>query len=186
MLTFYMTLIEDEQDRDKFVVIYKTYAGFMVKIADSILHDHAQAEDAVHEAFLYILKVLKNVRDPLSPQTKVLVEKSVTHISLDMCRSRQSKLKRIRPMTEEDADLLLDKQDIVTELEAADQYNGIKQCLLELPESDRELLELYYFSKVSAREIAELMRVTKKTIYNRLHSVINELQRRLREEDLLD
>lgn len=88
MLVFYMTYIEDDQDQDKFVVIYKTYTGIMVKIADNILQDHAQAEDAVHEAFLYILKILKRIDDPLSPQTRVLVEKCVTHISLDICRSR--------------------------------------------------------------------------------------------------
>ena len=186
MLAFYMTYIEDDQDKDKFVVIYKTYIDFTVKIADNILQDHAQAEDAVHEAFLYILKILKRIEDPLSPQTRVLVEKCVTHTSLDMCRSRQAKLKRIRPMTDEDAELLPDKRDIVKELEDADQYSRIKQYLLELLEDDRELLTLYYFSKVSAKEIAELMHVTKKTIYNRLHNIMQYLQKRLREEDLLD
>ena len=186
MLVFYLTYIEDDQDKDKFVVIYQTYTGIMVKIADNILQDRAQAEDAVHEAFLYILKILKRIDDPLSPQTRVLVEKCVTHISLDMCRSRQAKRKRICPMTDEDAELLPDKRDIVKELEDADQYSRIKQYLLELPEDDRELLVLYYFSKVPAKEIAQLMHVTKKTIYNRLHNIIQHLQKRLREEDLLD
>lgn len=74
----------------------------MVKIADNVLQDYAQAEDAVHEAFLYILKILKRIDNPLSPQTRVLAEKCVTHISLDICRSRQAKRKRIRPMTDED------------------------------------------------------------------------------------
>lgn len=59
MLAFYMTYIEDDQDKDKFVVIYKTYVDSMVKIADNILKDYGQAEDAVHEAFLYILSKLK-------------------------------------------------------------------------------------------------------------------------------
>lgn len=89
-------------------------------------------------------------------------------------------------MTDEDAELLPDKRDIVKELEDADQYSRIKQYLLELPENDRELLVLYYFSKVPAKEIAQLMHVTKKTIYNRLHNIIQHLQKRLREEDLLD
>lgn len=43
------------------------------------------------------------------------------------------------------------------ELEDADQYSRIKQYLVELPEDDRELLVLYYFSKVPAKEIAQLM-----------------------------
>ena len=30
MLAFYMTYIEDDQDKDKFVVIYKTYVDSMV------------------------------------------------------------------------------------------------------------------------------------------------------------
>lgn len=186
MLTFYMTYIEDDQDKDKFSVIYKTYTDSMVKIADSILHDYTQAEDAVHEAFLYILKILKNINDPLSPQTKVLVKKCVTHMSLDICRSRQAALKRVRPMTEEDADILPDTRDIVAELEEADQYNRIKGYIFGLSEEDRELLSLYYFSKIPAKEIAVLLNVTKKTVYNRLHNIMRYLQQRLREEDLLD
>ena len=165
MLAFYMTYIEDDQDKDKFVVIYKTY---------------------VHEAFIYILSKLKSIDDPLSSQTKVLVEKCVIHKSMDMCRSRQAKLKKVRPITDEDADLLPDKRDIVAELEDADQYSRVKQYLLELSEDDRELLGLYYFSKVPAKEIADLLGITKKTVYNRLHNIMQYLQRRLREEDLLD
>lgn len=179
MLAFYMTYIEDDQDKDKFVVIYKTYVDSMVKIADNILKDYGQAEDAVHEAFLYILSKLKSIDDPLSSQTKVLVEKCVIHKSMDMCRSRQAKLKKVRPITDEDADLLPDKRDIAAELEDADQYSRVKQYLLELSEDDRELLELYYFSKVPAKEIADLLGITKKTVYNRLHNIMQYLQRRL-------
>ena len=186
MLAFYMTYIEDDQDKDKFVMIYKTYTDTMVKIADNILQNHAQAEDAVHEAFLYILKILKRIEDPLSPQTKVLVEKCVIHKSMEMCRSRRAKLKKVRPITDEDADLLPDKRDIVAELEDADQYSRVKQYLLELSEDGRELLGLYYFSKVPAKEIADLLGITKKTVYNRLHNIMHYLQKRLREEDLLD
>ena len=36
MLAFYMTYIEEDQDKDKFVVIYQTYVDLMVKIADNI------------------------------------------------------------------------------------------------------------------------------------------------------
>lgn len=186
MLAFYMTYIEDDRDKDKFVVIYQTYYQSMLKIADSILHDYAQAEDAVHEAFLCILRILKNIKDPLSSQTKALVEKVAAHKSYDICRSRQSAQKRIRPLAETDNGILPDARDIARELEQMDAQTQIKKYLLELPKQDRELLSLYYYARVPAKDIATLLNVSKKTVYNRLHNIMQQLRERMREEDWLD
>ena len=56
MLTFYLSLIETEEDKSKFENIYETYRKVMFYTANQILKDEYLAEDAVHSAFLRILK----------------------------------------------------------------------------------------------------------------------------------
>ena len=136
----------------------------MLKIADSILHDQHLAEDAVHNAFLYILKRKRsiNIRRASSMQTQVLVEKIVTHIAMDMCRLRCKEQKAVQPLTEEVAESLPDVQDAVAQLEEAEQDSMVKRYILELPQEDQDLLELFYASKVPAKELAVLLGVAKK------------------------
>ena len=50
-----MMLIDSEEDRSKFEIIYKSYRNLMFYIAKIILGSDADAEDAVQEAFLRII-----------------------------------------------------------------------------------------------------------------------------------
>ncbi len=52
MLAFYMAFIDDEDDREKFEIIYNEYRKRMVSTAYSILRNHEDAEDAVHDTFI--------------------------------------------------------------------------------------------------------------------------------------
>ena len=55
MLGFYLSLIDSDDDKNKFEQLYLTYRQDMYKIAYSILKNNADAEDAVHQAFLQFL-----------------------------------------------------------------------------------------------------------------------------------
>ena len=156
MLAFYTPLIADETEQDKFTAIYEAYYPLMLKIAESILHDPARAEDAVQETFLYILKVLPNIGEPESPRTKALVCKSVSHAALDICRSRKREQKVVQDLPED---------------------------ILELPAEEREMLELFYFSKLKAQDIGALYHISTKTVYNRLHAITNKLQQRMKGDE---
>ncbi len=182
MLAFYTTLIADEREQDKFTAIYELYRPPMLKIASRILNDQARAEDAVQETFLYILKILPNIGPPESPRTKALVCKSVRHAALDLCRSRQREQKVVQDMPEN----LPEPEDIAARLEQKDCMSRLKRCILELPAEEREMLELFYFSKIKAQDIGTLYHISTKTVYNRLHAITNKLQQRMKGEEQID
>lgn len=52
MLAFYMAFIDDEDDREKFEMLYNEYRKRMVYIAYSVLGNNEDAEDAVHDTFI--------------------------------------------------------------------------------------------------------------------------------------
>lgn len=56
MLAFYLSLIETEEDKTLFARIYEEYRQNMFKYAMKFLHDEGNAEDIVHEVFLFIVK----------------------------------------------------------------------------------------------------------------------------------
>ena len=54
MLTLYLTLLDDEEDKNLFENLYYSYRKQMITVAQSVLQDSSDAEDAVHEVFLRI------------------------------------------------------------------------------------------------------------------------------------
>ncbi len=51
MLPIYLALLETEEEKQKFGLIYEKYRKLMHWVAKGILNDDRLAEDAVHEAF---------------------------------------------------------------------------------------------------------------------------------------
>ena len=54
MLIFYMSMIENNDQRQRFAQIYNDYEKQMFYLARTLLDCDADAEDAVHEVFLRI------------------------------------------------------------------------------------------------------------------------------------
>lgn len=58
MLFFYLSALDTQEERTKFEDIYKKYGKLMKYVAYNILRDDSLAEDAVHNAFLKLMKYL--------------------------------------------------------------------------------------------------------------------------------
>ena len=56
MLIYYLQMLDTPEEKVRFEQIYLKYRGLMYRVADSILHNRQDAEDAVHNAFLKIIK----------------------------------------------------------------------------------------------------------------------------------
>ena len=61
-MLIYLTMIEAEEDRHRFLSLYRRYKKLMLYIAHDILHDPHDAEDAVHEAFLRLAEMIEGRR----------------------------------------------------------------------------------------------------------------------------
>lgn len=61
MLTFYLSLLDTEEEKSKMEALYITYKGLMLKIAYDISKDYDLANDALHNAFLKIVHHLNKI-----------------------------------------------------------------------------------------------------------------------------
>ncbi len=64
----YLSMIDTPEDRDKFERIYIQYRNLMYHVAYGILGNHFDAEDAVHQAFVAIIRNLQKIGEINSPK----------------------------------------------------------------------------------------------------------------------
>ena len=72
-MLIYLTMIEAEEDRHRFLSLYRRYKKLMLYIAHDILHDPHDAEDAVHEAFLRLAEMIEKIHEIDCPETGTVI-----------------------------------------------------------------------------------------------------------------
>ena len=78
MLVYYLQMLDTPEEKIRFEQIYLKYRGLMYHVADNILHNRQDAEDAVHNAFLRIIKKFSKFQNTppkeLAPQIVVITK----------------------------------------------------------------------------------------------------------------
>lgn len=146
------------------------YAAALYRVAYSVLRNPSDAEDAVQEAFLRVLRHrhgLGEVRDH-----RVWLIRIVWNVALD--RKRRTKT---RPETDDVADLarVLPSEGLsAEELAAAAQHHArVLACVEQLPAKEREVLMLSAFEELSSVEIAAVLDITESSVRSRLFRARN-------------
>ena len=150
MLIYYLSLIDDPRDDEKFIQIYELYRNSMFNKANSILHNVQDAEDAVQEAFISIAKNIKKVSEPECHKTRRFIVIVITHKAVDIYR----------------------KNDIVTysldEHDKSSPLADVMEHFVKLPEKYRTPLLLSVDQGYRSKEIAEILGERDDTIRKRL------------------
>src|ERR1700690_2044841 len=146
------------------------YAGALYRVAFSVLRNTADAEDAVQEAFLRVLRhrdTLDEVRDQ-----RVWLIRIVWNIVLD--RKRRAKT---RPETDDVSELArvlpcngLSAEEIAS---AAQHHAHVLSCVEQLPANERQVLMLSAFEELSSVEIAAVLSITESSVRSRLFRARN-------------
>jgi RNA polymerase sigma-70 factor (ECF subfamily) len=148
------------------------YASTLYRVAFSVLRNQQDAEDAVQEAFLRVLRhreELGEIRDH-----RVWLVRIAWNIVLD--RKRRAKT---RPETDDIADVarVLPATGLSAEQRAAalQHHANVLQCVEKLPAREREVMLLSAFEELSSVEIAAVLGVTESSVRSRLFRARNLL-----------
>ena len=146
------------------------YAGTLYRVAFSVLRNPADAEDAVQEAFMRVLRhrdSLGEVRDQ-----RVWLIRIVWNIVLD--RKRRAKT---RPETDDVAELarVLPSSGLSAEqiASAAQHHAHVLACIEQLPSKERGVLMLSAFEELNSVEIAAVLGITESSVRSRLFRARN-------------
>src|ERR1700689_3939981 len=153
-----------QAEEETLATLVSEYAGTLYRVAFSVLRNASDAEDAVQEAFLRVLRhrdTLGEVRDQ-----RVWLIRIVWNIVLD--RKRRAKT---RPETDDVAELarVLPSEGLSAEerASAAQHHAHVLGCVERLPAKERQGLVLSAFEEVNSVEIATVLGITESSVRSR-------------------
>jgi RNA polymerase sigma-70 factor (ECF subfamily) len=160
-------IVDQYAQQEMLAELVEEYASTLYRVAFSVLRNAADAEDAVQEAFLRVLRH----RDTLGDR-RVWLIRIVWNIVLD--RKRRAKT---RPETDDVADLarVLPSGGLSAEEHAAalQHHAHILHCVEQLPAKERQVMMLSAFEELSSVEIAGVLEITESSVRSRLFRARN-------------
>ena len=172
-MIIYLQMIDPPEEKHKFEVLYTKYRGLMFYIANGILNNEQDAEDAVHSAFVSIAENIQKIEDPLCPKTKGYIVTIVENKAIDMYRRKQRFPQAI--LEEETAGLAV----------TYDGSDAIARCFSLLPAQAKHILLLKYRYGYDNREISKMLNISEANAIKRIQRAKQKLEELCLEEELL-
>ena len=169
-MLIYLSMIDTIEERDLFERVFLKYRYFMLYVANKILQNHHDAEDAVHEAFIAVIKNLEKFSDVESPKTRSLIVLIVERKAIDILRKKQRE------------NLLEINEDILGIEMTAPGDHGLADAISRLPAHYREVLLMRYDNGLTTREIAKLLDITESGVRKMLGRAKRELRSELQKD----
>ena len=162
------------RDSDAFELLYRRYARAVLGLALRRLGDRGQAEDAVQETFAAIWRAARTYRPERGSAAPWLFAVARNSIS-DRGRAR-------REPPAEAPDEPSGEAGPAEQAEQSWLAWRVHSALETLPDREREMIELAYWSGLSQSEIANLVGIPLGTVKTRTRSALARLADALEEE----
>lgn len=180
MLPLLMVMTQSEDDRIKLEALYNTYGHRMYKLAYKILKDYHLAEDAVQMAFIKIIKHLDKIKKIDCKETRAFLVIIIRSTAIDLYRKRDSEAVPLE-LFEETASS--DEESIDDKIVRAEMFAEAVEKIKVLPSQYADVIALRYFYHYSDQEIAELLGITVKNVWVRMHRAKQNLIKLLNQDE---
>ena len=180
MLFIFLAAIDDHRYDNKFEEIYYEYLSLALKVANSILDNEYDAEDAVMDAFFGIARNIKAIDALDQCRLKVYVCVTVRNACINIIRKKRNNavvcdffedVPNNEPSIEE---ALIDKE-----------YNQeLVIAVSKLPAIYRDLLIYKYCIDLSAKSISELLGIPFGTVKSRIRNGLKILRKALDKKEV--
>jgi RNA polymerase sigma-70 factor (ECF subfamily) len=179
MLLIYLSMLEDNQERNLFEEIYSSNRKLMLKMAGDIVPS-GWVEDAAHNAFLRIAKNIEKFFSITCNERRHLCVTIVRNISRDMLRdSDAAKTVYWDESSEPAAEI-----SVVDEILRVERLSDIERCIGMLAPALREVVDLRLVLGYSTSETSALLGITREAVRTRLHRGRMKLQELLIKEGI--
>ncbi|MCM1498300.1 MAG: sigma-70 family RNA polymerase sigma factor [Clostridium sp.] len=146
--------------------LFMAYRGNMYAAAFAILHNEAQAEDAVGDAFEKVIPHLHKFHSVESAKTKKFLHCAVKSAAIDIYRKNQREQGHL---TYGEWSYLADSDNPIEHyIQTEAEQNQISTLKNMLPDHYWDMLYLKYFENLSVAEIAKKLDLSEENVYSRL------------------
>lgn len=162
-------------DQSAFDELYQAYAHAAVRTAYLITRSESAAEDAVHEAFVQVLRNIGSLRDGAA--FRPWFYRILINAAKRMARTGPAQLVSLDLEKHDQSDPTVPSPDELAV--RSDEVDQVRRLIGTLDEAHREPVYLRYFAGLSEQEIAEALDVPPGTVKSRLHNARKMLEKRL-------
>lgn len=163
-------------DPNALAALYDRYSGLVYGLSLKILRDPQAAEDLTQEVFLTLWR--SRNYDPDRGSLSSFLVMLTRSRALDRIRARQSNLKFLDRWSQQ----MFTQAPPTTPFEQAaiqERSQRVRQALAELPDSQRQVLEMAYYQGLSQAEIAKSLDTPLGTVKTRARQGLLKLKQLL-------
>ena len=174
-MMIYLQTLETSEEKTRFEELVHTYKNLMFYVANQILNNDHDAEDAVQQAFFAILKNFEKISEIKCPQTRSFVVTVVERKAIDLYRLKN---RSTAISFDEEYINVPDQADV----DAVSIRTDLARVMALLPTRYRELLLLKYDNGYSEQEIAVMCSMTPANVKKTIHRAKKKLEALLERE----
>lgn len=156
MLSFFLSALETDADRQTFLRLYEQHHLRVEQTALRILKNQQDAEDAVQSAFVQVIKHFHKIHEIPCQNLPFWIISIVKNEALMILRKK----KRVVPLEDWDG--------FVKEAESISEYSQLVQVFSRLPETYRAALEMKFLLDYSGKEIAQRLGISEAAVHTRI------------------
>ena len=160
MLMLYAAVIDDAAELRRFEKIYYAYRDQMFFVANDILHDEHEAEDAVQNAFIGIAKNIRSLPTDDKRVARAYTLTAAKNAALNMLPAK----KRRDDQLDIDEIELADNIDVFAQVAASEDRETLSRVIGKLPDIYRDVLLLHCVCGLKAVQTAQLLGRKKATV----------------------
>ncbi len=164
MLALVLLAADNIEEGDKLIDLIREYQNQMYKAAFNVVHNRQDAEDAVQNTFLYLIKHRK-MPDPSDPKAGLLLLISVRQRAINIYNYNKSHTHIS----------LQDIEDTAEQDSSAERAAEIADAVEKLQPDLQELLLLRYTEMLTTSEIAALKGMKPDTVQKKLKKARQKL-----------
>lgn len=172
--------MSDKLDNEQIDELFTEYRQMMFRIAFGILHNKADAEDVVQDAFLWIVNNLSKVSQIPCCKRAVYFANIIKHLSINLVnQQKRHPLEDIEGYYEISSDY-----SVENEADSAFLISEIKSALMELSAKDYSIMYLYLFKQMTPKEIAAELDIRERYIHTYIERAKKRLTKKLNERGI--
>ena len=154
-------------DREKLAELYRIYEAPLYRVAYAVLHDHAQAEDAVSEAFCRIIRHIRRIGEPESSQTKAYMIKVIRSTAFTQYRKNKRHAEQTEPITDASPELPDPEDALSHRIERQSLLETLTSLLGILNETDRQIVVWHGRDGIPFSRIAAALHLSEAAVRKR-------------------
>ena len=180
MLLFYLSLVDDPEDKSRIEVIYTDFYPYMFAKANSVLSNDFDVEDAIQNAMLRIIELIDEINFDDMEKVKALCGIIARNKAIDLQRQKDNQHVDMYDIPPSDV-IVDDPGEIVVDDESYDILIG---SINKLDDIFKDVFCLKYYLGYKEREIADILGISQKTVGTRLYRGRRDLRKILEEANV--